>query len=77
MYSKLFSKKYCASSKDPFGGSENKIEANYSIRKLRSLQNKFPNLNIIVGASTAKMFGNGERKTATARQHEIENIFYD
>lgn len=56
---------------------ENKIEASYSIRKLRTLQNEFPNLNIIVGASTCKIFGNGEQKTATARQYENENIFYD
>ena len=56
---------------------ENKIEATYSIRAFRELQKQFPNLNILVGASTYKMFGHGERKTATARQIRKENIFYD
>ena len=37
----------------------------------------FPNLNIIIGASTFKMFEHGEQKTATARQIRNENIFYD
>ena len=56
---------------------ENKIEESYSIRKLRELQNEFPNLNIIVGASTFKMFEHGEQKTATARQIRDEDVFYD
>jgi len=56
---------------------ENKIEATYSIRAFRQLQKQFPNLNILVGASTYKMFAHGESKTATARQIRNENIFYD
>ncbi|MDC0249333.1 apolipoprotein N-acyltransferase [Flavobacteriales bacterium] len=56
---------------------ENRIEATYSIRAFRELQKEFPNLNILVGASTYKMFGHGEQKTATARQVRNENIFYD
>lgn len=56
---------------------ENKIQATYSVRKFRELQEQFPNLNIMVGASTYKMFGHGEEKTATARQIRNENIYYD
>ncbi|MBC8266792.1 MAG: apolipoprotein N-acyltransferase [Flavobacteriales bacterium] len=56
---------------------ENKIEATYSIRAFRDLQKEFPHLNILVGASTYKMFGHGEQKTTTARQIRNENIFYD
>ena len=56
---------------------ENKFEATYSVRKFRELQKQFPKLNIIVGASTYKMFGHGEQKTTTARQIRNENIFYD
>jgi len=56
---------------------ENKIEATYSIRKFRELQKDFSNLNILVGATTYKMFGHGDQKTATARQIRNENIFYD
>lgn len=56
---------------------ENKIEATYSLRQLRVLQKAYPNLNILLGASTYKMFSHGEQKTATARQIRNENIFYD
>jgi apolipoprotein N-acyltransferase len=56
---------------------ENKIEATYSIRAFRELQKEYRNLNILVGASTRKMFSHGEEKTATARQIRNENIFYD
>ena len=56
---------------------ENKIEATYSVRAFRELQKDFQNLNILVGASTYKMFGHGDKKTATARQIRNENIFYD
>ena len=56
---------------------ENRIEATYSIRAFRKLQKEFPNLNILVGASTYKMFENGEQKTSTARQIRNEDIFYD
>ena len=56
---------------------ENKIEATYSIRAFRELQKEFPNLNVLVGASTYKMFGHGEEKTTTARQIRNEHIFYD
>ena len=56
---------------------ENKIEATYSVREFRKLQQEFTNLNILVGASTYKMFAHGERKTATAREIRNEKIFYD
>ena len=56
---------------------ENRIEATYSIRAFRELQKEFPNLNILVGSSTYRMFGKGEQKTATARQIRDEDIFYD
>ena len=56
---------------------ENKLEATYSVRKFRELQKEFPNLNVIVGATTYKMFGHGESKTNTARQVRNEKIYYD
>jgi apolipoprotein N-acyltransferase len=56
---------------------ENKIEATHSVRAFRKLQKDFPNLNILVGASTYKMFEHGEQKTSTARKTRNENIFYD
>ncbi|MEC9209477.1 MAG: apolipoprotein N-acyltransferase [Bacteroidota bacterium] len=56
---------------------ENKLEATFSIRAFRELQKEFPNLNILVGATTYKMFGHSEQKTNTAREIRHENIFYD
>ena len=56
---------------------ENKLEATYSVRAFRVLQKQFPDLNILVGASTYKMFGHGEQKTATARQIRNQQVFYD
>ena len=56
---------------------ENNLEATYSIKALRELQNEFPNLNILVGATTYKAFGYGEKKTNTAREIRNANIFYD
>tara|TARA_B100001758_G_scaffold247957_1_gene269141 strand:+ start:13589 stop:15130 length:1542 start_codon:yes stop_codon:yes gene_type:complete len=56
---------------------ENNIEATYSIRVLRKLQEEFPNLNILVGASTYKMFEHDEQKTSTARKIRNQEIFYD
>ena len=56
---------------------ENKIEATYSVRAFRELQKDFPNLNILVGASTYKIFGHGDQRTATAREIRNENVFYD
>jgi len=50
---------------------------NYSIRKLIDLQENYPQLNIIIGATTYKLFKDGEKKSLTARQVRNENIFYD
>ena len=56
---------------------ENKLEVSYSVRFFRELQRGFPNLNILVGATTFKMFGHEDKKTNTARELRNENIFYD
>ena len=56
---------------------ENRIENSYSIKVFNDLQKNFPNLNILVGASTYKMFGDTDQKTATARQLTKESVFYD
>jgi apolipoprotein N-acyltransferase len=56
---------------------ENKIEATYSVRAFRELQIEYPNLNILVGSSTYKMFGHGEQKSTTARQIRNEKVYYD
>ena len=56
---------------------ENKFEVTFSIRAFRELQKEFPNLNILVGATTYKMLGHGDQKTNTAREIRNENVFYD
>mgnify|MGYP002863103046 CR=1 FL=1 len=56
---------------------EHKIESTYSVRSLRDLQNEFPNLNILIGATTYKLFNDGEKKTITAREIRNQNVFYD
>ena len=56
---------------------ENKIEATYSVRTFRELQKEFPNLNIMLGATTYKMFALLEEKTQTARKIRNEDVFYD
>ncbi|MBT3612535.1 MAG: apolipoprotein N-acyltransferase [Flavobacteriales bacterium] len=56
---------------------ENKLEATYSVRAFKELQKQFPNLNILVGASTYKMFSHGEQKTTTTRQIRNEHVYYD
>ncbi len=56
---------------------DNKYANTYSINKLKELQKKYPNLNILVGATTYKLFRDNEKKTSTARKIRNEDIFYD
>ena len=59
------------------GNQDNTYENTYSINKLKELQKKYPNLNILVGATTYKLFNPNEKKTSTARKIRNEDIFYD
>jgi len=56
---------------------ENRINSTFSIKTFRELQIQYPNLNILVGASTYKLFEKNEEKSSTARQIRGEDIFYD
>ena len=56
---------------------ENRFEETFSIKAFRDLQDHFPNLNILVGATTYKVFGHEYQRTNTARQIRNENLFYD
>jgi apolipoprotein N-acyltransferase len=55
----------------------NRYEKTYSIIILKELQKKYPNLNILVGATTYRLFSSQEEKSSTARQIRNENIYYD
>ena len=54
---------------------ENKIEQTQSYQKLRRLQEDFPNLNIIIGASTFKYLG--ENKEENSRKLRDEKGWYN
>ena len=56
---------------------ENSFEASYSVRTFRKLQNEFPNLNILVGATTYKMLDHAKKKSSTSRKLRNENTFYE
>ena len=56
---------------------DNRYEKTYSINKLKKLQDKYPNLNILVGALTYKLFSSDEKKTSTARRIRNDDVFYD
>ena len=54
---------------------ENNFESSYSIKVFRQLQEQFPDLNIIVGVVTYKMFADNEKKTNTVREIKHQNIY--
>ena len=56
---------------------EDEIDNTYSLKAFRSLQKKFPNLNVLTGANTYKLFKDGEKRTNTARELRDKNVFYD
>ena len=56
---------------------ENRLEQTLSIKAFRDLQNHFPNLNILVGATTYKILEHEDQRTNTARQIRNEDVFYD
>ena len=56
---------------------ESKIEYSYSIRKLKDLQKDFPNLSILIGATTYKAYNSIDDKSVTSRQLRHQDIWYD
>ena len=56
---------------------DNRYNNSLSILKFRELQKQFPNLNILVGATTYRLFHENEKKSSTAREIRDKNIFYD
>ena len=54
---------------------EDNLESSYQVKVLRSLQKKYPNLNVIVGAITKKIYTTDSEITATARFKN--NEYYD
>jgi apolipoprotein N-acyltransferase len=56
---------------------ENQVNSCSSVLFLKDLVSKFPQLNIITGASTFKAYLGGEKISSTARKSKSEPFFYD
>jgi len=56
---------------------ENKMEESSAIQLLRKFLQRFPNLKIVVGASTAKIYQYGEDLSSTARKFGGSEDHYD
>ena len=56
---------------------ESKLNYSNSIQLLKQLQDDFPKLNILVGATTYKLFESNSDKSSTARQIKNEDLWYD
>ncbi|MBL0049424.1 MAG: apolipoprotein N-acyltransferase [Bacteroidetes bacterium] len=56
---------------------ENQLDSAPPILMLKSFLNKYPNLKIVIGASTAKVYEKGELPSATARKFTQEDASYD
>ena len=56
---------------------ESKVEYAESIIELKKFQLDYPKLNILVGATTYKLFDDNEKKSSTARQFRKEDLWYD
>ncbi len=53
-----------------FGGRENLLESNKHVRKLRRFLSTYPNLKLITGISSAKVFGPNEEHTLATREQK-------
>jgi apolipoprotein N-acyltransferase len=56
---------------------EDKMNESTDIKLLDSMINKYPKLNILIGASTLKVFKKGEQLSATARKFGDVDEYYD
>jgi len=56
---------------------ENDLNTFASLRLLKEVIRKYPNLNIIVGGSTFRVFGKDEQVTASARKFTDTDGYYD
>jgi apolipoprotein N-acyltransferase len=61
----------------PEGVWENELEESKSIDSLKLFVKKFPDLNILMGMASYKMFEKGEAVSVTARQYPGDDNWYD
>jgi len=56
---------------------ENNLEQTASFRRLKEFLRSFPELKIIIGASTQYLYESGEKLSVTARKFKREEAYYD
>jgi apolipoprotein N-acyltransferase len=56
---------------------ENQLQQSWSVQTLQKYIQQFPNLKIVIGASTAKVYQPGEPLSATARKFTNDDAYYD
>ncbi len=56
---------------------ENEIAQSRSINRIKQFLKNYPQLKIIIGASTAKVYQKDEQKSATARKFSDQEDYYD
>lgn len=56
---------------------ENELEMNDAVRSIREFMKPYPNLSVIMGASTVRLFQPGEKLSETARKLGNTGRFYD
>jgi apolipoprotein N-acyltransferase len=61
----------------PSGIWEHELREDESILQLNAFLRKYPDLKIIIGASTDKLYGKNEELSATARKFTNEDGYYD
>lgn len=57
--------------------NENNTSTSFSVNAFKELQKKYPNLNVLVGATTYKILGGSDAKTQTARKFHNRDLYYD
>jgi apolipoprotein N-acyltransferase len=56
---------------------ENQLESGDDIKALRAFVEKYPSLKIVAGLSSRRMYMEGEKVSATARQFRQQELWYD
>lgn len=56
---------------------ENKLEQDSCIQMLKTFLKNYPNLKVIIGAVTAKVYESNEKRSATARKFRQDDAYYD
>ena len=56
---------------------ENNINKSSSIYRLQELQDSFPKLSILIGATTHRMFGKNDKKSTTTRKMKDADVWLD